>query len=161
MSEPAATAPARGLETTDPGVAIVLQQLCAAYWRCVDETPDGIGELFTTDGVLALGSLELNGRTAIERFFRERDASMRADGRITRHAACNFLVTGLEDGRAVLRSTVLVYSGTGALPLPATLPAGIVDFFDVCVRDAEGRWRFASRCGRTVFTGPGAPSFAR
>ena len=161
MSESAAMVPAHCLQEVDPAVAIALQQLCAAYWRCADEAPDGIGELFTADGVLSLGSLSLRGRAAIEHFFRERDASMRADGRTTRHAACNFLVKGLDGAEATIQSTVLVYSGAGALPLPATLPAGIADFSDVCVRDAAGRWRFASRHGRTVFTGPGAPSFAR
>lgn len=161
MSEPAAPVPLHGLEAVDPAVVIALQQLCAAYFRCADDTPEGVGELFASDGVLTLGSLVLTGRAAIERFFRDRYASMRADGRTTRHAACNFLVIAMDGARATIQSTVLVYSGAGALPLPATLPAGIVDFSDVCVRDTSDRWRFASRHGRTVFTGPGAPSFAR
>jgi SnoaL-like domain len=161
MSESAAMFPAHCLQDVDPAVAIALQQLCAAYWRCADESPDGIGDLFTADGVLTLGSLALTGRAAIERFFHERDASMRADGRTTRHAACNFLLTALDGGKATIESTVLVYSGTGALPLQVTLPAGIADFSDVCLRDTAGRWRFASRHGRTVFTSPAAPSFAR
>ena len=161
MSESPAMVPTYGLQEVDPAAAIALQQLCTGYWRCADEGPGGIGDFFTPDGVLTLGSLALTGRAAIERFFHERDASMRADGRTTRHAACNLLVTALDDREATIQSTVLVYSGIGALPLPTKLPAGIADFSDVCVRDAAGRWRFASRNGRTVFTGPDAPSFAR
>jgi hypothetical protein len=162
MSAPAAPpVPFDGLSAVDPALVVTLQQLCAAYLRCADESPEGVGELFTEDGLLTLGSLVLTGRVAIEKFFRDRYASMRVDARTTRHVACNLLVRAVERGRATIQSTVLVYSGTGALPLPATLPAGIVDFSDVCLRNDSGRWQFASRRGRTVFTGPGAPSFAR
>jgi hypothetical protein len=144
-----------------PAVVTALQQLSAAYWLCADETCEGIGRLFTEDGQLTLGSLVVSGRPAIETFFREREASMRAAGRMTRHAASGLLVTDLSDGRARVRSTVLVYSGSGALPLPVTAPSGIADFTDLCVCDRSGGWRFASRVGRTVFLGEGAPAFAR
>jgi hypothetical protein len=145
----------------DPATAVALQQLCAAYWSCADESAEGVGELFTTDAVLTLGSLAVTGRAAIEKFFREREESARATRRTTRHAGCNFLVTMLEGRRAKLRSVALVYAGSGERPLPATAPAGIVDFADECVQDDSGRWQFASRVALTVFTGPGAPSFAR
>jgi hypothetical protein len=161
MSESTTSGRIQSLEHFDPAVGIALQQLCAAYWFCADQWSEGIGELFMEDGTLTLGSLVLTGRAAIEKFFRERAASMRTSGRTTRHAAGNFLVTAVEDERATVRSTVLVFSGTGARPLPAAAPSGIADFTDVCVRDASGRWQFASRVGRTVFIGTEAPSFAR
>jgi hypothetical protein len=145
----------------DPAIVVALQQLCAAYWFCADESADGVGELFSTDAVLTLGSLVLDGRAAIEKFFREREESARATGRTTRHAGCNLFVTALEGRRATVRSVALVYAGSGERPLPATAPAGIVDFADECVQDGSGRWQFASRVALTVFTGPGAPSFAR
>lgn len=148
------------LQHIDPSVVAALQQLCVAYWYCADETSDGVGELFCEDGVLTLGSLVLTGRAAIEEFFREREASMRATGRTTRHLGCNFQATAVRNRCATLRSVAIVHSGTGELPLPATAPAGIVDFSDECVQDASGRWRFANRFARTVFTGAGAPSFA-
>jgi len=145
----------------DPATVVELQQLANAYWACADGTPEGIGELFTEDAVLILGSLSLTGRVAIEAFFRERAASMRTAQRTTRHVASNLLVTAVEERRARVRSTVLVYSGAGELPLPATAPSGIADFEDTCVRTESGRWQFEQRVGRTVFIGPGAPSFAR
>jgi hypothetical protein len=161
MREPEAPGRIQALPQLDLAVAIALQQLCAAYWLCADETCEGVGDLFTQVGVLTLGSLVLNGRAAIEKFFHQRESQMRTTGRTTRHLGCNLLVTAVEQGRARLRSVAVVYSGTGELPLPATAPAGIVDFTDECVQDNFGRWRFASRVARTVFTGPGAPSFAR
>ena len=161
MTEPPASASILDCSAVDPAVVVALQQLCAAYWLCADDLTPGIEMLFTDDGGLTLGSLALTGRTAIREFFRQRAETMRAAGRATRHAACTFLVTPTAEGRATIRSTVLVFSGTGALPLPAAAPSGIADFTDICVRNAAGRWQFASRIGRTVFIGAEAPSFAR
>jgi len=161
MTEPPAPASILDCSAVDPAVVVALQQLCAAYWLRADDLTPGIEMLFTDDGELTLGSLALTGRPAIRGFFRQRAETMRTAGRTTRHAACTFLVTPTADGRATIRSTVLVFSGTGALPLPAAAPSGIADFTDLCVRNAAGRWQFASRVGRTVFIGAEAPSFAR
>jgi len=161
MTEPPAPASILDCSAVDPAVVVALQQLCAAYWLCADDLTPGIEMLFTDDGELTLGSLALTGRPAIRGFFRQREETMRTAGRTTRHAACTFLVTPTADGRATIRSTVLVFSGTGALPLPAAAPSGIADFTDVCVRNDAGHWQFASRVGRTVFIGAEAPSFAR
>jgi len=111
------------LQHIDPSVVAALQQLCAAYWYCADETSDGVGELFCEDGVLTLGSLVLTGRAAIEEFFREREASMRATGRTTRHLGCNFQAIAVRNRCATLRSVAIVHSGTGELPLPAAFGA--------------------------------------
>jgi hypothetical protein len=161
MTEPSASASILDCSAVDPAVIVALQQLCAAYWLCADDLTPGIDTLFTEDGGLTLGSLALTGRPAIREFFRQRAETMRTAGRTTRHAACTFLVTPTADGRATIRSTVLVFSGTGPLPLPAAAPSGIADFTDLCVRNAAGCWQFASRVGRTVFIGAEAPSFAR
>lgn len=149
-------------EAVDPATLSELQQLAAAYWTCADAPASaGIGELFTEEAVLTLGSLTLTGRAAIEDFFRSREESMRTAQRTTRHVGCNLLVTAATEGRVQMRSTVLVYSGTGVLPLPATAPSGIADFEDTCVRSASGRWQFERRIAHTVFIGPGAATFAR
>ncbi len=98
---------------------------------------------------------------AIERFFLERDVTQREGQRTTRHIACNHLLKPLEPGRVEMRSTVLVYVGTGAWPMQSTAPAAIADFVDTCVRVPDGQWRFARREGRTVFIGAGAATFAK
>jgi len=157
--------PAGGLSGSERVVAsdlVELQQLAAGYWARADGVADiPIRDLFTDDAVFILGSLTMTGRAAIDEFFRERDAMRLANQRTTRHVACNFLATPGGEGSVLVRSTVLVYSGVGTLPLPASAPSGIADFEDVCVRVQPGCWKFARRIGRSVFIGDGAPAFTR
>lgn len=139
-----------------------LVQLASEYWTRADGVRHlPVGELFVEAGVLVLGSLRLAGRTAIETFFQEREAAQRATQRVTRHFAASTIATVAGPGRAFVRSTVMVFSGEGALPLPCASPSGIADFEDLCVHDPASGWRFEERVGRTVFVGAGAPSFAR
>ena len=139
-----------------------LQQLAARYWARADgDLAFPLCRLFMTDATLQLGTLELAGLPAIERFFLQRDVTQREGQRATRHIACNHLLKPLEPGRVEMRSTVLVYVGTGPWPLQSTAPAAIADFVDTCVRVPDGQWRFARREGRTVFIGAGAASFAK
>jgi len=139
-----------------------LQQLAALYWARADSEPDiPLDEIFTPDGSLQLGSLELVGLPAIERFFRERDVTQRDGERTTRHVASNHRLKRLSADHIEVRSTVLVYAGTGSWPLPSGAPAAIADFVDTCVRASAGTWRFARREGRTVFIGAGAATFAK
>lgn len=146
----------------DPLAVLDLQRLAADYWARADgDLEQSIEALFTEDARLVVGSLELHGRSAIDKFFRERDATQQSAQRTTRHIACNHRMTDAGEGRVLVRSTVLVYVGIGTLPLPSAAPAGIADFEDLCERDASGRWRFARRTGSTVFVGAGAASFAR
>lgn len=141
---------------------LALEQLAARYWARADgDLGQSLADIFTTNATLILGSLALEGLPAIEAFFRERDLSQQQAQRTTRHIACNHIVTAAPGGALRLRSTVVVYVGTGEWPMPSGAPAGIADFEDICVKEAAGGWRFRSRSGRTVFTGPGAAKFAR
>ena len=139
-----------------------LLELSARYWACADGDPsERIGDLFTADATFQLGSLSLAGREAIERFFSDRESAHRASARTTRHVACNHRIIAREDDRVVLCSTVLVYAGVGALPLESTVPSGIADFRDDCIKSGPGGWRFARRAGSSIFVGPAAAAFAR
>lgn len=139
-----------------------LQQLAALYWARADSEPDiPLDEIFTPDGTLQLGSLELTGLPAIERFFRERDVTQRDGARTTRHVASNHRLKRLSADRIEMRSTVLVYVGTGPWPLQSGAPSAIADFVDTCVHSPSGVWRFARREARTVFIGAGAATFAK
>jgi SnoaL-like domain len=145
-----------------PEDLLSLMQLAADYWLRADGVRRlPVGELFADSGVLVLGSLRLSGRHAIESFFAQREAAQQASGRVTRHVATNHVATVIGPGRARMRSTVLVFSGEGSLPLPSAPPSGIADFQDICVRTAAAGWLFEERLGRSVFIGTGAPSFAR
>jgi hypothetical protein len=139
-----------------------LQDLAARYWALADLTEDvALEDLFQPDAVFDLGKLKLEGLPAIAAFFAEREQGMRASGRTTRHLASNFLALPHPDGRTRVRSTVMVYAGSGEHPLPASEPSGIADFHDICRRQPDGRWLYQHRSAFTVFVGPGAASFAR
>jgi hypothetical protein len=141
---------------------VELQQLAARYWARADGvTKYLVGDLFTADATLVLGSLSLSGLPAIEDFFHERDVAQASSGRITRHAACNFLAEYAAEGGVRVTSTVLVFTGSGVPPLPVSPPSGIADFEDLCVRCGPGKWKFLRRVARSVFLGSDAPSFAR
>lgn len=149
-------------ETVPPLDLVALIHLGSEYWL----RADGVralpaSELFTESGVLVLGSLRISGRSAIDTFFRDRDAAQRATSRVTRHFAANHVATLDGPRRAVVKSTVIVFAGEGSLPLPSSLPSGVADFEDTCVLTDGAGWLFEQRVGRTVFTGPGAPKFAR
>jgi hypothetical protein len=146
----------------DAETALALQQLAARYWARTDgQTTEPIGDLFTVDARFQLGTLLLEGRAAIETFFRHRDAAQQQARRTTCHLATNMRLTATAPDRITVHSTVLVHAGIGELPLPSTAPAGIAWFTDVCVREPDGCWRFSQRDARPVFAGPDASSFAR
>lgn len=146
----------------DPRDVYALQQLMARYWARADgDLSESIGTMFTPDGILQLGTLRIAGRPAIENFFADRDAAQAAASRVTRHLATNFRIVEAEAARAVVHSTVAVHVGSGALPLPSAVPAGIADFVDHCERIPGIGWQFAARSARSVFVGPGAASFAK
>jgi hypothetical protein len=141
---------------------IALQQLDNAYWALADGTEDvAISDLFLADGVLELGGLKLEGAAVIEAFFRERAEEQRASGRITRHFAANFRAVPVDADTVRTRTNVMVFAGSGALPLDAGAPANIGDFEAVCVRMQKGQWRFRHKSVRTIFVGEGAAKFAR
>ena len=146
----------------DPDEWHQISQLLARYWARADGLcSESAGEMFVEHGELVLGQLRLEGRAHIERFFIERDAAHAAQSRITRHFSSPPWVVSAADDRVELRSTVMVFAGCGAWPLPMSLPAGVADFHDICERDAVHGWRFRSRCATSVFVGEGAAAFAR
>jgi hypothetical protein len=141
---------------------IALQQLDNAYWALADGTGEvAIGDLFLEDGVLELGALKIEGLDAIQAFFRERAEGQATSGRITRHFAANFLAVPIDADTVRTRTNVMVFAGSGALPLQAGAPANIGDFEAVCVRTRAGQWRFRHKSVRTIFLGEGAAKFAR
>ncbi|MGE6695902.1 nuclear transport factor 2 family protein [Sphingobium limneticum] len=140
---------------------LALQDLENRYWAMADATIElAIEALFTHDAELSLGAMEIEGRDAIVRFFTERAQTNRATDRATRHVATNHVARIIDANTAQMRSTVLVFSGSGSIPLPVNAPSGIADFADICVRSGDG-WKYRHRIATTIFIGEGAPSFAR
>lgn len=139
-----------------------LQQLANRYWALADLLEDvPLAELFEPDATFDLGTLKLEGLSAIQEFFADRAKGMRETERTTRHVATNFLALPQGPDEVRVRAIGLVYAANGALPLEAAAPSGIADFEDICRRQPDGSWRYHYRSGRTVFVGPNAASFAR
>jgi hypothetical protein len=141
---------------------VMLHQLCAEYWLRLDRVLERpVAELYAEDGEMKIGTLEKRGRAALAEYFASRIASEEDLGRLTRHVMSSFFVEADGPDAATVRSTVLVFSGEGTLPLPSAPPSSIGDFTDQCVRCADGQWRFARRYARVAFVGAGAASFVR
>ena len=146
----------------DVATVLALQRLAADYWAIADgKSADSAGALFTANGRLILGPKRIEGRGAIDAFFAARADDHAAKMRHTRHFAPNPRYTPLDAHSVRVESSVIVFSGTGTLPLAADAPSAIGDFTDLCVRDPSGRWLFEERAACSIFVGGDAPTFAR
>lgn len=132
------------------------------YWACADGSADkAVQLLFTPNGTLQLGALELVGRDQIEKFFTERTRQSQTSGRITRHFSSGFAPEVTSSERVLVRSVVMVFAGSGSLPLPSDTPSTIADVEDVLVLSATGEWLFESRLIKPIFVGASAAKFAQ
>jgi len=139
-----------------------LLQLNQNYWACADASTDNAVQfLFTPDGRLQLGALDLVGRDQIEGFFTDRASENQKSGRITRHFSSGFTPEAVSSERLIAKSLVMVFAGSGALPLPSESPSTIADVEDVLVLSANGQWLFESRLIKPVFVGATAAKFAQ
>jgi hypothetical protein len=142
----------------EPEDVVALERLAHLYWWMNDNMIEvDVARLFTGDGTLVLGPIRLRGLDAIGKYFAERKASYAAGRRTTRHLPTSILATPIGEGRAEVRSVVLLYGGNGDLPLKMPIPNAIADFIDVCVRLPDGGWRYESRRADTLFVGTTGP----
>ncbi|PKA68156.1 hypothetical protein ATI02_0901 [Pseudomonas baetica] len=143
-------------------VSCAVQLLSAEYWRRVDRLSQApVSELYAASGVMQISTMRCEGQAQIERFFAERTLSEEQAQRTTRHITGGLAIEALSASRYRVYSTVLVLSGNGERPLPSQVPSSVADFVDVVVSTPEGVWLYESRTAQAVFTGTGAPSFAR
>jgi hypothetical protein len=141
-----------------------LQALISEYWSSVDRIADvtrSSASFYTDAGEMHLGSLQVQGREALEAFFTKRSETEIANNRTTRHLAANFRIHDADETHATVVTLVLVYSGIGEIPLPSQPPSAVGDFTFICERDPHAGWRFAKVIGTSVFIGAGAPNFAK
>ena len=142
---------------------VELQTLIAEYWASVDRIEDARSPaaFYTERGEMRLGGLEVRGRERIQEFFRSRAAREIAGERTTRHIAGGLRLQDETECTVVAQAVVLVYSGSGARPLPSQPPSAVGDFTFQCVRDPSHQWLFERVTGTSVFVGAGAPEFAK
>lgn len=159
---PPESQPFAATQNPGPETASAVTRLVTEYFLRTDRPEFGdVAELFMPDGVLQLGATTIEGRDAIAAFFAERNGIQAASGRTTRHFSGPLAFRAHVSGAVKAHATVIVFAGTGALPLMSGPPSNIVDFDDVFARDQHGAWRFTRRKVTALFAGANAPSFAR
>ena len=153
------------LRSEEAALFLTLQSRVAEYWARVDRvegaTEEPCQSFFSEDAVMVLGALRVEGKPALSEFFDNRERQEIARERTTRHVVSNFRLKIDGPKRAILRATVIVYAGIGAWPLQSEPPSGLGDFSFTFVKDTDGEWRFSAINANSLFTGAGAPAFAK
>jgi hypothetical protein len=131
-------------------IAHEIEALNADYWHEVDRE-DGrqAHRFFTEDGDFTTSLRTRTGHAEIEAFYRSRQAG--AQPRTARHVATNLRVRAADRDHAQADWILLLYAADGAPVLPSEPAIMIADVHDVCVRGADGTWRYASRTISAVF----------
>jgi ketosteroid isomerase-like protein len=133
--------------------AVELQQLVADYWRDVDADHSRTApEYFTEDCIFEVTPTAIfHGREGVREFY---DGRARRGDRTARHNVMNLRVRLEGPDSAVVNYTIALCGADGTPPIVDYLgPSAISDVESVCVRDGDGRWRFASTRGKLIFVG--------
>ena len=129
-----------------------IETLLMDYWHEVD-TNNGrkAHEFFLQDGLFrnSVGRDRI-GRDAIAEFYSSRDAR---GPRIARHVSTNLRVLAPNGSDVTSNYILLLFAADGVPVLPSEPPIMIADVTDVCRRDSDGRWRYASRMIVGLFKG--------
>lgn len=120
-----------------------IRNLLGSYCECMDHGDfDGIGTLFAHSTLAdEHGAPIAAGADAIASFYRAGTQLYDGSPR-TKHLVSNSVVEVDEDaGRAVVRSSYVVFQQTDTLPLQAIIAGRYLDAFE----RADGTWRFTER----------------
>lgn len=122
---------------------VALEQLASEYWYLVDARGgDGIGDLWIEDGIFILDGRKVEGRTAIVGFYSLRKSR---GPRGSLHIVTNFLPRFSGPDQAEVTTSMIAYAADGVPPFHGTLPLAVATTTDVCRKEADGHWRYASR----------------
>jgi hypothetical protein len=129
----------------------ILNNLNYDYWYDVDHNFGRLAhEFFADRGAYTIPGTVLRGRESIREFYRWPE---NRGERVSRHC----IVRVLSADSATCDSIMLLHASDGAPVLPVAPPIQIADVHDVCVREPDGVWRYASRQLTLVFAG-GVPT---
>ncbi len=121
-----------------------IESLMIDYWHEVDfNAGRQAHEHFTLDADFTASSgTRYEGRPAIRQFYETLLGSVDAK---LRHAVSNLRVVPDGPDRACAQSLLFFHSMAGTIAGPSAPPKLIADVIDICVREADGVWRYASR----------------
>ena len=125
--------------------------LIADYWFDVDHhCGRGASQLYTADGVFAIGDERMEGPEAVHAFYSWRESR---GTRQARHVVSNLRVCAATPDRATVDAIMCLYAADGMPVLPSKPPILIADVKAECVRAADGQWYFKSHLLLPVFAG--------
>lgn len=142
------------MDLSDPlRIRLEIEQLLLDYWHEVDTNWGARAhEFFAEDGVFlnSVGKARV-GRAAIQAFYSSRQAR---GARVVRHVVSNLRVQPAAANGEVSSNWILqIFASDGEPPLPSEPAILLADVTDVCRREPDGRWRYASRRIDGLFTG--------
>lgn len=133
-------------------IASEITALNAAYWHEVDrKNGANAHDFFINDGLFTTSLRRIAGKTELIAYYQWRQA--REKSRTTRHLIANEYVQVQDADHATADWILILHAADGEPVLPVRPPVMIADVHDVCVRGADGRWRYASRTITAAFKG--------
>ncbi|MGD9811570.1 MAG: nuclear transport factor 2 family protein [Sphingobium sp.] len=136
-------------ETVD---RVAIEQLTVEYSYLLDHgRANELADLFTPDGVFDNPNIGLHaeGREAIGTYYAKRAA----DPRTTRHISTNLHIIFETPDRATGTRLITYYRGDGPGPIFPAEPGSVSEYSEIYQRGTDGKWRFAYRNNRHLFSG--------
>lgn len=110
-----------------------------------------VHELYTKDGLFAVGPQERRGPDTIREFY---EARAKRGVRTARHVLTNFRVLpGKDAGRAHATGLICLYAGDKPPLLESKPPVLIADLVNEYVADDNGNWLYVSHLLKPIFVG--------
>jgi ketosteroid isomerase-like protein len=136
-------------------IRLALEDLNTGFTHYLDhERIDELVDLFTEDALYTHGERRSEGRQEIRALFEQRAA---AGVRTCRHLSTG-LRLAIENATAARGTSVcLTFAYDGAPPVTPATPYLVADFDDAYRLCADGKWRFATRHIRRIFTAASNP----
>jgi len=140
-------------------VALELQRILAEFAHDLDfNNCRGIADFYAEDGVFAVGDFTYQGKTAIRKFYTDREgrvAAQHKDGvRVSAHTFLNVRVDVADRSNATVYFTNVNYAGEGHPPVRGTItPAMVTDCRMVFRLGPDGNWLITSFSGKPLFVG--------
>jgi hypothetical protein len=126
-----------------------LEALAIDYWHDVDlHGGAGAADHYTDDAVFQTSVREYRGRAEIEAFYRRRQSR---GPRVSLHVVNNFRIEVESASRVRCGYVISLYAADGEPVLPSKPPILLGLAEEVVVKQADGRWRYASRRIRPLF----------
>lgn len=132
-----------------------LELMLADFWYDVDTNYGRlVSDYYTEDGVFETSSQIYRGREMIRGFYQYREDQ---GPRVAAHAVSNFRVKIISPTEAITTWYLTLYAHDGEPVLTAAAPIQIGLSTDVCVKEADGVWRYKHRKFHIWFKG-GVPT---